>query len=144
MPGAAPNRQRRLRPAQEVKARRSLAAVFMLALAALAVAGGVQLSDEIRMRRPLVLPDGSAQKLDLSLKGRVDKAALADGQIVLTGWAVDLHSLRPPKSIVVYVNGKQWTDGVTDVDRADVVRSYVGANMLKSGFSIALAGEAMK
>ncbi|MFQ5964292.1 MAG: sulfatase-like hydrolase/transferase [Candidatus Scalinduaceae bacterium] len=70
-----------------------------------------------------------------TLKGHLDIANVNnDGYITFVGWAADVKNSRLPKTILIFVNGKFFYSGHTDVYRRGVAKLFTNNALQWSGF----------
>lgn len=87
-------------------------------------------------KRRVVFPDDTAVIKNPGIRGKAEVASFDGDSVIISGWAADLFTLRPATSVLIFVNGQLIARGAPTVDHPGAVRSYVAANLRRSGFSI--------
>jgi hypothetical protein len=73
-----------------------------------------------------------------AMEGHVELAEIMKNGARFSGWAADIKNSEPPRSIVVFVNGKVAYSGSTFIERPDVVKHYKKRGVLQAGFRYAI------
>jgi hypothetical protein len=68
--------------------------------------------------------------------GFVDSAIPANGQRVLTGWAIDGQSMSPVDAVVVFIDGEFVVSLVPNAERAGLAEQMGTQEVLMSGFAV--------
>jgi len=79
-----------------------------------------------------------------AIRGSLDVADISGDFVVFSGWVADIKRSRIPEAVLVFLNGKFFYSGTTDVDRPDVVEYFNNSALYQTGFKFLFSSSIIK